>query len=209
MEGAPSVDFYSESADGEEPSNSNWFHANKHGSLTVRKDLSLFVDNTVLSELMRLDLTKCLTSMSAEATGHGGFSEVFRGRAQIEGRVEADVAVKRLRFHVKTTDCKRVRLDYYYSQSPVLNCRTFHQLFEQEIYVWSKLNHPNVLPLLGYAFCGSTGYPLLISNWMRDGTAWSYVKANPQLTVSDIRDLVRIVNSAISAQDEPDFRFPI
>ena len=38
--------------------------------------------------------------------------------------------------------------------------------FEKEIYVWSKLKHPNVLPLLGYAFDADTGYPMLISPWM-------------------------------------------
>lgn len=78
------------------------------GSLTVQKDLSSFVDTAILSELIQLDLTNCLMSMSAEATGLGGFSDVFRGRARIAGRGNVDVAIKRLRFHVQTSDCKRV-----------------------------------------------------------------------------------------------------
>ena len=64
------------------------------------------------------------------------------------------------------------------------------KLFEQEIYVWAKLSHPNVLPLLGYAFCGDTGYPLLISEWMQNGTAWSYVRARPGLDATSIVHLV-------------------
>lgn len=66
------------------------------------------------------------------------------------------------------------------------------QLFEQEVYVWSKLKHPNVLELLGYAFCDDTGYPILISEWMRHGTAWSYVRKNDQLKLSDVWLLVNI-----------------
>ena len=59
-----------------------------------------------------------------------------------------------------------------------------HQkLFEKEIYVWSKLKHENVLPLLGFAFDEGTGYPLLISDWMDSGSAWSFVRSNPNCNV--------------------------
>ena len=52
------------------------------------------------------------------------------------------------------------------------------QQFAKEVYVWSKLFHPNVLPLLGYAICEETGFPLLVSEWMSHGTAWTYVQNN-------------------------------
>lgn len=64
------------------------------------------------------------------------------------------------------------------------------QLFEKEVYVWSKLKHPNILELLGYSFCDDTGYPLLISEWMPHGTAWSYVQKNPDLSIHEMKSLV-------------------
>ena len=53
--------------------------------------------------------------------------------------------------------------------------------------MWAKLQHPNVLPLLGYAFDDETGFPLLVSEWMENGTAWNFVKSNPTC------DLMRLV----------------
>lgn len=50
------------------------------------------------------------------------------------------------------------------------------QLFEQEIYVWAKLKHRNILPLIGYAFDKDTGYPILASEWMDDGNVLEYVR---------------------------------
>ena len=61
--------------------------------------------------------------------------------------------------------------------------------FEKEIYVWSKLKHPNVLPLLGYAFDADTGYPMLISQWMEHGNALSYVRSNNP-PIERVADLV-------------------
>ena len=63
------------------------------------------------------------------------------------------------------------------------------QIFEGEVYVWSKVKHENVLQLLGYVFDEGTGYPLLISEWMPLGTAWEYVKANPNLKLLEITRL--------------------
>lgn len=65
----------------------------------------------------------------------------------------------------------------------------FFQLFEKEIYVWSKLKHDNILPLLGYAFDDRTGFPMLVSKWMINGSAWDYVRKNPDLGV--VMQLVR------------------
>ena len=55
------------------------------------------------------------------------------------------------------------------------------QLLEKEVYVWAKLRHNNILPLLGYAFDPSTGYPLLISRWMDNGSAWDYIQSHPTI----------------------------
>jgi hypothetical protein len=58
--------------------------------------------------------------------------------------------------------------------------------------MWSKVQHPNVLPLLGYAFCGDTGYPLIISEWMSNGTTSNYLKLNPSLSLATTLRLVRL-----------------
>lgn len=60
------------------------------------------------------------------------------------------------------------------------------QLFEKEIYVWSKLKHENILPLLGYAFNPLTGYPSLVSEWMENGSAWNYVNQHPEASVLNL-----------------------
>ena len=59
----------------------------------------------------------------------------------------------------------------------------FPQLLEKELYVWSKLKHDNVLSLLGYCIDGDTGIPMLVSEWMENGTAWKYVESNPNADV--------------------------
>lgn len=57
--------------------------------------------------------------------------------------------------------------------------------------MWSKLQHPNILSLLGYTFCDDTGFPLLISEWMEYGTARTYVKSHPSLSLREVVELVR------------------
>ena len=67
------------------------------------------------------------------------------------------------------------------------------QQFAKEVYVWSKLSHPNVLPLLGFAFCEDTRFPLLVSAWMHLGTAWSYVQNNRELHLIHVAILVCVI----------------
>ena len=45
------------------------------------------------------------------------------------------------------------------------------------------MDHKNVLAFLGYALEGED-YPLLISEWMENGTAMSYVNMNPDCDVT-------------------------
>ena len=49
------------------------------------------------------------------------------------------------------------------------------QKFLQEVHVWSKLNHANVLPLLGITtkFYHTVS---IVSPWMNNGNAHDYVK---------------------------------
>ena len=69
-------------------------------SLTVPKDLSI-LDSAILLDLKHLDLTGRIVSMSTEAVGQGAYSEVFSGREVVQGQDQVEVAIKRIRFHVK------------------------------------------------------------------------------------------------------------
>ena len=65
------------------------------------------LDEAVLARLKHLDITDKIKSMSRNAIGHGAFSEVFRGSAALASRGVVNVAIKRLRFHLDSMDCKR------------------------------------------------------------------------------------------------------
>ena len=63
------------------------------------------------------------------------------------------------------------------------------QEFVKELTIWSKLKHPNVLPLLGYYH--EDNYPYIISEWMEEGTARKYVdKIEP--SAEKLLDMVSI-----------------
>ena len=61
----------------------------------------------------------------------------------------------------------------------------------QEAIVWRQLNHPNVLPLKGYAF-DEHKYPLFVSEWMDNGSAWRYVTERPGMSPRELLRLVRV-----------------
>jgi len=50
----------------------------------------------------------------------------------------------------------------------------------KEIRIWAKLNHDNVLPLLGYFTEGDNLMPALVSEWMEKGTLHDFMKSFPR-----------------------------
>ncbi|KDQ05840.1 hypothetical protein BOTBODRAFT_122208, partial [Botryobasidium botryosum FD-172 SS1] len=52
------------------------------------------------------------------------------------------------------------------------------QRMTREMSVWKKLNHPNVLLFIGWCILESKSY--MISPWMENGNALTYVKRKPQ-----------------------------
>lgn len=64
--------------------------------------------------------------------------------------------------------------------------------------LWSKLDHENILPLLGYFLEGQKALPNLVSEWMEDGTLIDYMK-NHTLDVFEICNMVS-TNSCIRIQ---------
>jgi hypothetical protein len=75
--------------------------------LTIRKELPVD-DRSIWTHLQSFDLYGQLSARSEDAVGHGAFSEVFKGKCSLGFRGEVLVAVKRLRFHIKSIDCNKV-----------------------------------------------------------------------------------------------------
>ncbi|KAL5512633.1 hypothetical protein ACEPAG_3286 [Sanghuangporus baumii] len=98
-------------------------------------------------------------------------SRLSKRRKVISGGGPVKVAIKCLRFYLKE-DIK--------------------SLFEKEVYVWSKLKHENILSLMGYAIDSMTGFPLLVSEWMENGSAWTYVNSHQDPDVLRLSKVVGI-----------------
>ncbi|KDQ08816.1 hypothetical protein BOTBODRAFT_118116, partial [Botryobasidium botryosum FD-172 SS1] len=52
------------------------------------------------------------------------------------------------------------------------------QRMQREMNVWRNLNHPNILPFIGWCILGSKS--CMVSPWMENGDALKYVRRRPQ-----------------------------
>ena len=73
----------------------------------------------------------------------------------------------------------------------------------REVRLWSKLDHPNVLPLLGYFFEGSKPIPNLVSEWMKNGTLIEYMR-DRLLDALEMCRIVRFFSISSASQIERD-----
>ncbi|KAG8942684.1 hypothetical protein FRC03_002934, partial [Tulasnella sp. 419] len=105
-----------------------------------------------------LDLSGKVTPLQRVAGG--GYSDVWKG-TMIKDEKETTVAIKELRIRTQEGALQRLK----------------KRLF-REISVWRKLNHPNVVPLLGYTM-EPEGLPSMISPWYPWGNMVSYLQRNP------------------------------
>ncbi|OCB88110.1 kinase-like protein [Sanghuangporus baumii] len=121
--------------------------------------LSMLDDVTpsILEVLKHLDLTGNVVYEDSGIVASGTYGDIYKGYYESDAQSKATVCIKRMRMHMKG-DIK--------------------MLFEKELYVWAKLKHKNILPLLGYAFEQKSNYPLLVSEWMENGSAWDFVKSH-------------------------------
>ncbi|KAI5119294.1 hypothetical protein M0805_008209 [Coniferiporia weirii] len=94
--------------------------------------------------------------------GEGGQGIVLIGTYVSPNRGNVRMAIKRLHFRA-----------VYGSAAKVV---------AKEIYIWSKLKHPNVLQLLGFII-DENGLPAFVSGYMDKGTVLDYVKKHPELDV--------------------------
>ncbi|KAL5483006.1 hypothetical protein ACEPAI_8235 [Sanghuangporus weigelae] len=126
------------------------------------RDILACVSPAILSRLTHLDLSRSVIFNEKKVVAGGSYGDICTGSCTILRRGKIKVAIKRLRFWCKDD---------------------IETLFTKEIYVWSKLSHCNILPLLGYAIDKSTEFPMLISEWMENGSAWKYVTSHPDCDI--------------------------
>ena len=80
-------------------------------TMTQHKDRhGYYAANTIVSlGLVHLNLSGKVVVISTRAICHGSSSEVFTGRCILPDRGEIEVAIKRLRFQVDSSDYREVR----------------------------------------------------------------------------------------------------
>ena len=59
---------------------------------------------------------------------------------------------------------------------PTVNYR--HQVFCEEVVVWKRISHPNIVPFLGIS--GAHTPLSMVSEWMPNGNVRDYVGENPE-----------------------------
>jgi len=117
----------------------------------------------LLQDLQDLNLSDDVFGEDQHMNADGGSCDVFQAKSRRHGNI--DVAVKRYRIHV-------------------LQKKNPAKIIFRELRIWSSLDHPNVLPLLGYVMRGE--YPALVSRWMANGSARSYMEKMPDVPVMQL-----------------------
>ncbi|KIL59769.1 hypothetical protein M378DRAFT_84731 [Amanita muscaria Koide BX008] len=64
---------------------------------------------------------------------------------------------------------------------------------KRELLLWSKLNHPHILPLIGIARIeGDANLPAFVSPWMENGNVMDFLDQNPSFPASRfLKDIIK------------------
>ncbi|KLO07075.1 kinase-like protein [Schizopora paradoxa] len=111
----------------------------------------------IFSSLEDLNLAGLIEDREREQLALGSSCDIFRARSIKHNK---RVAIKRIRCFLMDDVC-------------------FENILEREVRLWSRLKHPNVLPLLGFFLEGKRALPNLVSEWMGGGTLTTYMKDRP------------------------------
>ncbi|KAG9048233.1 hypothetical protein FS837_000432 [Tulasnella sp. UAMH 9824] len=106
-----------------------------------------------------------------------GYSEIFHGIWYSPTGEQVEVAVKRLR--ILTPSYRGIDIE-------ALNQRVEMRI-KREVFIWSRANHPNVHPFLGYR---TVPQPMLVSPWCQHGNLSDYLRDNPNLARADKLKLI-------------------
>ncbi|KAK7055182.1 kinase-like protein [Favolaschia claudopus] len=94
----------------------------------------------------------------------GGFGDIYRAIMH-----DKPVALKRMRHFLRGSDLRRIHLKF---------CR--------EALIWKELQHPYILPLIGIDRDSFPSSLCMVSPWMEQGTAISYLKEHGHDTVDKL-----------------------
>ncbi|KLO05367.1 kinase-like protein [Schizopora paradoxa] len=130
---------------------------NDSGSGSISKSSEL---KDIFKTIRDLNLEGQMVGEDTEQVSWGASCGVFRDKQVTSQGQTVQVAVKRIRFFL-------------------LDDISFARNLHREVRLWSKLNHPNVLPLRGYFLEGKKAIPNLVSEWMERGTIIDYMKDRP------------------------------
>ncbi|KAG8950606.1 hypothetical protein FRC03_012791 [Tulasnella sp. 419] len=95
-----------------------------------------------------------------------GYTTTYKGTLHKGGK-DVEVAVKEL----------RVRAASNHASEPNLDAK-LRRRFLGEILFWRKLQHPNIVPLLGYTM-QLDGFPMLVTEWYPNGNVIQYIASRP------------------------------
>ncbi|PPR05804.1 hypothetical protein CVT26_010154 [Gymnopilus dilepis] len=95
-----------------------------------------------------VDLTKYVATTSKEAVAHGGLSDIYLG------------------------EWHRTEESWVAGEKEVV------RKLNREVYVWHRLEHPNVVKLFGTSYHMS-GRPAMVMQWYDNGNAVDYLRKNP------------------------------
>ncbi|CAE6410275.1 unnamed protein product [Rhizoctonia solani] len=137
---------------------SNWKSSQRRKSiisskLDESKVLELLTGNGCRDITDEIDVSRC----TQYPVNNGGFGDIYEGKL----RDGTKAAVKCLRIFESTTD-KRTGENL--------------KLAAREIYAWSRCEHENIVPFLGFTFF--RGQIAMISPWMENGPLPQYIQRN-------------------------------
>ncbi|KAG9023045.1 hypothetical protein FS837_006032, partial [Tulasnella sp. UAMH 9824] len=96
-----------------------------------------------------------LTILDSAEVGRGGYGDVLLATLNRPSQIPIQVAVKELRSELWKQEAFRLA---------------------RELKIWAKVNHPNILPLIGYYLSESYGIARFISPLMSNGNVSQYLK---------------------------------
>ncbi|KAF9007506.1 kinase-like domain-containing protein [Cyathus striatus] len=122
------------------------------------------------------DLTNEVETQGQYPVAHGGYSDIHLGnwKHNKDGTtIETQVAVKFIRAFTRyIADSERAK-----------------KRLNREVYVWTKLKHPNIAQFYGVTF-HIGGRPAIVMLWYANGTVPSYLKSHPDADkLSLIKDI--------------------
>lgn len=124
-----------------------------------------------------VDLTDRITRTSPFYSAGGGFGDIWRCTLQT-GLTQDVVAVKAIRFQSGEVDASQ------------------EQALRRELGMWKRLDHINILPLLGIARDFSPSISM-VSPWCENGSLAAYLQKHKGITVSDRLRLLQDVSSGL------------